>query len=158
MRAVLAVELSKLLRQRKTWLSLLFMNVIGFTCLCLLYLPPVTDAIRNEAGTLVAIDATLRGVPQRFLAALVAARRGHPEEARAGIAQARRISQELGLRRDAADALLDLAEVELLERRNQEAKEALQQAAAEVNLEQFTDLFVRSTSLRARVDISRHSF
>ncbi|MCC6750016.1 MAG: sigma 54-interacting transcriptional regulator [Deltaproteobacteria bacterium] len=78
------------------------------------------------------------------------ARRGRLDEARREIDEARRLYLEVGQKRDAADALLDLAEAELLVGEPQAAREALDRAGREVTLEQLGDLAVRAVTLRAR--------
>ncbi|MFH1132561.1 MAG: sigma 54-interacting transcriptional regulator [Pseudomonadota bacterium] len=84
-----------------------------------------------------------------LLLALVDAGQSKIKEARQGISEARRLYKEVRQERDAADALLDLADVELRAGELGNAKEALDLASSEVNLEQLPDLNVRAICLRA---------
>jgi transcriptional regulator with GAF, ATPase, and Fis domain len=92
-----------------------------------------------------------------LLSALVNARRFHRDLAREGIAEARRLSRELGQHRDAADALLDLAELELDEGRLERATAAIQRARGEVELDSHLDLKVRAAAIEARAVASTGS-
>ena len=92
-----------------------------------------------------------------LLSALVHARRSHGDRAREGIAEARRLSRELGQHREAADALLDLAELELDEGRLERARAAIQRARGEVELDSHLDLKVRAAAIEARAVASTGS-
>jgi len=92
-----------------------------------------------------------------LLSALVHARRSHRDRAREGIAEARRLSRELGQHREAADALLDLAELELDEGRLERAQAAVEQARGEVELDSHLDLKVRAAAIEARAIASTGS-
>jgi len=87
----------------------------------------------------------------QLLLAAVHGRRLHLDEARQGIADARALFLELGQTLDAADALLDLAEVELAADNPARAREALEQAAAEEALDKIPTLAVRVAVIRARI-------
>ena len=86
-----------------------------------------------------------------LLLALVAARRRDFDEARRGVAKARQIYLSIGQPRDAADALLDLAELELEAGLPEAATRAITEAEGEVNLAEVADLEVRALTLHARV-------
>ncbi|MBW2731908.1 MAG: sigma 54-interacting transcriptional regulator [Deltaproteobacteria bacterium] len=86
-----------------------------------------------------------------LLLALLAARRGELDEARLGIGQARETYLAIGQKRDAADALLDLAEVELEAKNFDAAQRARELAAREVELGEQPDLQIRDQCLRVRL-------
>jgi serine/threonine-protein kinase PknK len=86
-----------------------------------------------------------------LLLGLVAARHRRFDDARDAIRRAHQLYRQVGQRRDGADALLDLAEVELEADEPEQARAALQAAAHEADLELVPDLQARSVALRARV-------
>jgi transcriptional regulator with GAF, ATPase, and Fis domain/tetratricopeptide (TPR) repeat protein len=86
-----------------------------------------------------------------LLQALVQARREQFDRAREGIAQARALYLELGQTLDDADALLDLAEVELAAGEVAQALDAIERAASEVELDKVPNMKIRAAALRARL-------
>jgi serine/threonine-protein kinase PknK len=85
-----------------------------------------------------------------LLLALLAARKGDVDSARLGIAQAREIYEAVGQSRDATDAQLDLAELELSAGRPAAAKKVLE-SLADVDLSDLADLDVRKAILEMRL-------
>jgi serine/threonine-protein kinase PknK len=85
-----------------------------------------------------------------LLLAQAEGRRGRMIDARQGIAEARRLYLAIDRRPDAADALLDLADLELDQGNVADALRAIEQASAEVDLEQVGSQKVRAVVLRAR--------
>lgn len=74
MLTVLGLELTKLLRQKKSWLTLAAMNLVALMALGALLLPPVADAVREGAAAAemaVAAGQVDPLAPRRGLAALV---------------------------------------------------------------------------------------
>ncbi|MCK5799643.1 MAG: hypothetical protein KAI47_20775, partial [Deltaproteobacteria bacterium] len=87
----------------------------------------------------------------RLLLALVAGRRGELESARRGVAEARELFLGVKQTRDAADAALDLAEVELEAGEFVAAEILVDQAEGEGAKDEVADLEIRALTLRARV-------
>ena len=85
-----------------------------------------------------------------LLLALVEAHRHRFDTARQMIAEAHTLYLELGQSLDAADALLDLAEVEMASGNLDRAIEAIDRAVGAVELEQAPNIKVRAATLRAR--------
>ena len=96
------------------------------------------------------VGSRLSEAASTALLALVQAHRGRLDQARQGLQQARALYCGLGLSRDSADVLLDLARLELDAHNEDQAMQALEQAAAEVDLDQVQDLAIRAAVLRAR--------
>ena len=86
-----------------------------------------------------------------LLLAWVDAKQGRLVEARGRVENAVAVYLELGQSRDAADALLDLAELELNEGHLERFTEAAKKASAHFDLRETPDLDARKTFLEARL-------